>query len=464
MRNSKYKIVSRLWLIFCVMILVCQCDKSDRNDTVAKIGDRLLTVDEFQWAYELAPRSVTQLGNDTARTIVLQRLINQVLLAHEGMKKGYDKDSSFQKILNNYRDMAINRELYLSHIRDSVRISDTDFQWAYEKSKTTLFVQNFCAATKEEAEQIRTEELLVPHTTVNEFTETRLLDPYGPVDVIGWNVIEEKIEDLLYRLPRLEYSEPVYDGKVYHVFRVVEKEIEALNRESDFYAVKPTLESALRKRKEHQKSFKFVRETMAPQNVIIRAKTLNAVTDRFWDFYQQSEDRPPQELEFSEIQSLFADIDELLEMELASFADGSFSVSDYLFYYRLNPSSVNHTNWSSVRESIQNAVATYIRDIVFAQQGKNEGLDRKVSVFKETQQWCEKLLAAKVKKELLNDITSAVSDSCLYRKIYRDSLDSYLAGLNKQTDISINKQILSKIPVSDTGMGRKIDFFATYVK
>jgi len=464
MRNSKYKIVSRLCLIACIIMLVCQCDKSDRNNTVAKIGDRLLTVDEFQWAYELAPRSITQMGNDTARTIVLQRLINQVLLAQEGMEKGYDKDSSFQEILNNYRDKAIIRELYMTHIRDSVRISDADFQGAYEKSRTTLFVQNFSVATKEEAEQIRNEKLQVSHTPINEFTKTRRLDPYGLVDVTCWNVIREEIEVLLYRLPLLEYSEPVYDGKVYHVFRVVEKEIEALARESDFYAVQPSLESVLRKRKEHQSAFQFVRKTMAPQNVIIRAKTLNAVTDRFWDFYQKAEDQSTQGSEFSEIQSLFTDTDVLIGMELASFADGSFSVSDFLFYYRLNPISVNHSSRASVRNSIQNAVATYIRDIVFARQGKNEGLDQRISVIKETQHWREKLLAAKVKKELLSSITSTVIDSSLFREFYRDSLDNYLAGLNKQMDISINKKLLSQIPVSDTGMGRKIDFFATYVQ
>lgn len=463
MRSGILKIVLQLCLVACAIMSVYQCGKSDNSDTVATVGDRLLTADEFQWAYELAPRSVTQLGSDSARLVVLQRLINRSLLAQEGIKKGYDQDSSFRKILNYYRDKAITRELYMKHVRDSIRISDTEFQWAYEKSKTTLFVQNFCAATKEEAEQIRSGELQVSHTPINEFTKTRQLDFYGPVDVVRWNVINEEIEDLLYRLPLLEYSEPVFDGKEYHVFRVVEKEIEALPRESDFVAVKPTLESVLRKRKEHQKAFQFVRKTMAPQNVVIRANTLNALTDRFWDFYQHADEQLPRGQEFKEIQSLLAD-DNLLKMELASFAGGSFKVSDYLFYYRLNPISLNHTSRTAVWKGIQNAAATYIRDIVFARTGKAEGLDRRDSVLQETLEWSDKLLAAKVKKELLNGITSMTTDSSLYREFYLDSLDKYLSSLRKNTDISINKQLLSKIPVSDAGMSRKIDFFATYIQ
>jgi len=463
MRSGILKIVLQLCLVAWAVMSVYQCGKSDNSDTVAAVGDRLLTADEFQWAYELAPRSVTQLGSDSARLVVLQRLINRSLLAQEGIKKGYDQDSSFRKILNYYRDKAITRELYMKHVRDSIRISDTDFEWAYEKYRTTLFVQNFRTATKEEAVLIRNVELEIPHTPINAFTKTRRLESYGPVDVVRWNVINEEIEDLLYRLPLLEYSEPVFDGKQYHVFRIVEKETEALPRESDFIAVKPTLESVLRKRKEHQKAFQFVRKTMVPQNLVIRAKTLNALTDRFWEFFRNSDESLPRGQEFREIQSLLTD-DNLLKMELASFTDGSFKVSDYLFYYRLNPISINHASQAAVRKGIQNAAATYIRDIVFARIGKDEGLDRRSSVAQETLEWSDKLLAAKVKKELLKDITSMTTDSSLYRDFYLDSLDRYISGLRKNTDITINKRLLSEIPVSDDGMNRKIDFFATYIQ
>ena len=449
-------------LFLLTSFLLISCSKSDKSGSkaVATINDRVITSDEFAFAYELAPRNITQLGKEKAYSILLDGMIDKILFAKEGTRCGFDKDNTFQRAMDYFKRAAVVRELYLKHVRDSVKITDEEIRSAYQRSKTTLYLKNFLATNQDDAEKISKGLLTVSHKPLLSGLKTIETNKFGTVDLISWNNIKQEIEDIVFNLPLHKRSRPYFDGKFYHTFEVVEKEINAMITENDYYVRKPTMESAIRKRKEHKKAFEFVQRTMKPQHLIIKAEPLNELTSQIWKTHNHDENAIDQYLDNREIQSLSEKNKSLLNQNLAAFKDGTLTVSDFLFTYKVNPYQLSFKSKQSIRENLKNTIAIYVRDLVFSEQGMKEGLDKKPSVKEEVRNCEERLLANKLKRNLYEQLAQSISDSTKLIEEYNLTLKNFAQELRAKSKVHIDKNVMKGIKTTDEGLPRKIDFFA----
>lgn len=441
-------------LLLCLGLSGCDSPKSDSHP-IARVNDRLVTADEFAFFYELVPRHITRQEKAKARMDALARLTDRILLAQQAESLGLGRsDTLMQHAVDLYRRQAVNRELYLKYIRNPISVSEQEERDAFDRSTKILHVKHFKSALEPEIVNVRTG--VVPWHHIPLYPGVNTIDSplYGLADAVSWNDVSSDLEDLLYSLDLHQVSEPVFDGTYYHIFKVVDYENNIIVRENDFHANRESMNGILRKRKEAVAAAVFVQNVMEPQNLIIRADALNALTDHLWEKRPAENDERLQYLPDTEVNTFPNDENQLSSLLMATFESGNMTIDDFLMYYRVNPQPVNYNTKTALRESLKNSTAVYVRDYVLSEKGLRENLDQKPSVKEEVQTRKETLLAEKMIKNLYRD----VPDSLQTKEAREAFLENHLTELRAKAAIEIDEDALLSINTSDEGLSRKIDF------
>ncbi|MBL7067657.1 MAG: SurA N-terminal domain-containing protein [Candidatus Marinimicrobia bacterium] len=459
LHRKKYVIIG--WgLVMFLGVFRCG-SKHPESPIVAKVENRIITSDEFAFAYELSPRQLTSLENRKARSAVLDRLIDRIVLAQNAEKLELGlTDTVLQRAIDLYRRQAINQELYLKHIRTPISVNEDEEREAFRRSKMTLFVKHFVSEKEEEAINVTEGIMPFEHTPVYPGVKTINMEIYGSVDIIGWNDVQVNLEEHLYKLPVYQFSEPIFDGRKYHVFQVVEQEREMLVRENDFQANRESIHGTLRKRKEVKAASAFVDEIMAPQELIIKADALNKLADRVWNNRPASIDPRIQHISNEEIKYISENDLDIIKQPIAVYKDGNMTISDILFHYKVNPQKVSYDSKLAMRESLKYSVALYVRDWVFSEKGIREKLDRLPSVKAEVQTRKEYLLA----KKMVNTLYEEVAADLITDEEFQEYVEAYLHELKENSNIQVFDEQLMAVTTTDEGLSRKVDFIAVHTQ
>lgn len=458
LRPHHIALISTTGLGAVLFLLNFHCGlEKPQSPIVAKIEDRLISADEFAYAYELAPRELTRLDKLDARLAVLDRLTDRILLSREAEKLGLDRsDSVLQRTLDLYERQAINRELFRQHIRAPIAVTEEEEREAFRRSKIRFYIRHFETETAADAQAVTDGIRPFEHTPLYPGVETIQMEPFGYVDMIPWRDIPVNIEELVVGLPMYKISEPfLYNGK-YHVFQVVEQEREILLRENDFLANRESLRGILRKRKEAVASAAFVQDVMAPQGLIIKADALNQLTDHLWKNRPQSNDPQIQYIPNAEINIIAQNASQLGRQKIAVFKSGEMTVTDILFHYKVNPQKISYDSKLALRESLTNAVALFVRDWVFSERGFAEKLDRLPAVKAELRTRREYLLAQK----MINRLYREQAKDSMSDEEFQTVLTAHIRNLKKDATIQVFQEPLMAVNTSDEGLARKIDFIA----
>lgn len=448
--------ITGLGAVLFLLNFHCGLEKP-QSPIVAKIEDRLVSADEFAYAYELAPRELTRLDKLDARRAVLDQLTERILLSREAEKLGLDRsDSVLQRTLDLYKRQAINRELYRKHIRAPIVVTEDEEREAFRRSKIRYYIRHFESEAQEEARSVVAGSRPFEHKPLYPGVETIQMEPCGYVDIIPWRDIPVNIADLVVNLPMHQISEPVFHNGKYHLFQVVEQEREILLRENDFLANRESLRGVLRKRKEAVAAAAFVQANMQPQGLIIKADALNQLTDHLWQNRPQSHDAQIQYIPNAEINIIAQNSSQLGRQKIAVFTSGEMTVTDILFHYKVNPQKISYDSKLALRESLTNAVALFVRDWVFSERGFAEKLDRLPAVIEDLQIRRESLLAQKMISRLYRE---QANESILDEE-FQAVLTAYIRDLKEAARIQVFEERLMALNTSDEELSRKIDFIA----
>lgn len=446
------------YTVLLLLVLMYQCGSGKNSSpTVAKIGDRVITADEFAEAYEFSSRQITSLEKSKARMAVLDQMTKRIVLAKQAEKMELGTtDTVMQRALDLYRRQAINRELYQKYVRKLVTVIEDEEREAFKRSQKTLYVKHYVSSSEKEIQELLQGFRPFQHYPVYPGANTIQTEAFGPVDLITWNDSPEEIEELLYNLPLGEYSEPLMVKEKYHVFQVVDYEEQVVIRDSEFQANRESIHGILRKRKESRLAKQFVQSVMESENLVIKADALNGLTDVIWqnrptDNNQQLNYIPDEEIKF-----VNDDKQNLAGEPIAVFESGTMTVADILFNYKVRPQQISYESELSLRESLKNVVALYVREWVFSEKGIYEKLDKKPSVKKEERIRREYLLTRKIVNKLYRDSDDKFKDDAEFGEF----LAEYVTDLKKQTNIQIFNEQLMAVNTTDEGLARKIDFIA----
>lgn len=453
------RILSDLFLIY-LALLISGCDREPQLEPIARIGDRSISQESFAFAYELAPRRITEQAPEKARTTVLENLINRILFSQEAERRGLDMRPRFIEYEDYYRRQAVNQELYRREVREKVTVDEEEERRAYERSGQMLLVKHFQSPDSTTARLLIADKLEIAHVPVHPWIETQTNDIYGAFDMIGWNTVDAGIEDVLYTLEPGQYSEPLYYGKQYHVFFLLDVIRDVMQRENDFQAQRESLHGVLRKRKEKTRSLEFVYDHLTPQQLIIRSDGLQRLTDYIWESRPQKRREGPDFIPDREIRLIEAGTENLADAVLAEYRDGTMDCRTFLRFYKLNPQKMDFSQRLKLLDDIQNMVGLYVRDQVLSDYGLSLGLDSAPAAKEDFEDDRDRLLAGLLQHELAASLaTEAVSENPGDNR-YTALESALLDSLRRITDIAVDMEVLMAIHTSDEGLSRKVDFSA----
>ncbi len=447
-------------IIILLLCLLAACERRSPRG-LAQVNGRSISQDDFVYAYETSPRSVLTGPRQTVYNRVLDRMIQRILMAQEAERLGLQKVTGTTRELEGLENAAIRRELFRRNIRDSVQVSDEDCRNAFAKDQQTLWVQHTVVDSLEQIIPGRWNPTWV-HVGINPATKTVERAGFGKLDIISWNDVDLKLEEVLYGLDLNEVSAPILQGGATHIFRIVNIETNIMTSENQYLESREHYSNALKKRQEHTLAFNFVQEIMTPENLVIRRQTLEQLAQVIWQHNPEMDSIAGGSV--SELSPPELDLDVINDLELASFKSGNMLVEDFRFYYKMNPYKLSRTSPDDLQKDLINAIGIYVRDIVFTSQGRAAGFAEAPAVREDVKYWQERLLASKLEAYIYERIT--VPETELpeeTNKIVEQELNELFNNLKQVAAISIDEKMLMTIKTSDEGLTRRIDFFAGYL-
>ena len=211
--------------VMLTLLLNCGKEETPQDQIIARVGDDVITVDEFRYSYEFS-FSPTREGANPRKTY-LDYMIKERLLALQGYKEGYQKSSYVLRRLNQRRYLDILESFYQEHVHKKVKISEDEIQEAVKKGTVKFRLRIWPTDDLEQAEQARKEAQKVG---LQQYIKKQLANKEMPLDNekhyqtdwIDFLDIRPQILDGIKGIAIGDISEPLPFNNGYALFQVLD--------------------------------------------------------------------------------------------------------------------------------------------------------------------------------------------------------------------------------------------------
>ena len=229
---------------------------------VATVAGAALSAEEFRSRYvDYLLRTGLQ-DAPPLRSLFLDRLIADRLLAEEARAAGLEAQPAFQ-----FERERVGRKLLLDFfteqaVYDAVQVDERDLADLFVRTRTTLKARHLYARTKAEADRLyarlqagETFEALARET----FADSVLAARGGSVGPFGFDEMDPAFEDAAFALQVGEVAPPVRTAQGYSIIQLEERSTDPLLTEHDFARQRDRLAQYALHRKRAQARLRFIR-------------------------------------------------------------------------------------------------------------------------------------------------------------------------------------------------------------
>ena len=223
-RKSAYGIAG---LVVSAVLILVSCG-GPKDPVVAKVGDREITLGDFNIAYN----SITVFNRPPLVTYedaegFLQTLINKEILVEEATARGLNNDPMLERARNNWMMEQSIRALYKEVAEADIEITLAEVEDYYRRSRVQVRANQIVVKTLAAAEEIRGRleagedfAALARANSIDE--ETRALG--GDMGTIAHGQLNlPALDRALFNLETGEISEPIRTSEGFHIVQVREK-------------------------------------------------------------------------------------------------------------------------------------------------------------------------------------------------------------------------------------------------
>ncbi len=245
--------MKKIVLVIIAISLLFACAKKEAKKAyLAKVGNIIITQAEFEKEFKKLPEFAQEMFEGVSgREKFLDGLIKKELLYQEAVKKGLDKDSDYQKKLNDFKKLTLINLLLEKEIESKVKVTDQEVKDYYDKHKeefaavSQIRASHILVKTEEEARQII--ERIKSGEDFAKIAKEKSLDTVsakngGDLGFILKGQMVPEFEAAAGSLKTGEISEPVKTKFGYHVIKVTDKEV---GQVAEFEKVKNSLSQFL---------------------------------------------------------------------------------------------------------------------------------------------------------------------------------------------------------------------------
>jgi parvulin-like peptidyl-prolyl isomerase len=388
----------------------------DESTVVAKVGNQIITVEEFRERYEFMPHlNYSSDNKDTLKKEFLYSLIAEKLWALEGLEKRIDTLDVVRNSLKTLEKLFVKDELFRREVESKIKIAPEEISKGLLRVARTLYLK--IITSSDSSEIFRIYNHLV---NFNNFDSLLAVRPeynsqQKPLQIKLGTLSDEYAEDVVFNLRINEISAPMLSNNNWFIFKLENEEIDSTILSDNETARNKTI-SILSERKRKALAGKFLDKVIGGRTISANSELFNLFADTLVNIIQKRiDEKSPElsdiiELKPDDLQRSLKLLDkEKLNSLFVEFDSTKLSLKDFIYYLMYQKVSFPSTKSNRIKLVLNKAVKQFIEDEVITQEGYKRGLNKLSSVRKDINIWKNYYLS-ELMLQTFNDSVS-VSDS-----------------------------------------------------
>lgn len=240
-----FTIFSLITLILISSIIGCRVKKADK--VLAKVGDRIITVGDFERRFRPKPFPSTE-EERAEKMKILNTMIEEKLFAVAGEKEGMAEE--IEKDLDDYPDRLAVNQLYEEVIVKKTKVSLAEMKRTYRNMERELHGRHILCKTKEDAEKVYRELIKNDAKNFAELAKNSLdlktRDKAGDLGWFSWGKMDPEHQEVAYKLKKREISKPFQTRFGWDILQIVDERGKKLR---PFEEEKETISKTIKRQK-----------------------------------------------------------------------------------------------------------------------------------------------------------------------------------------------------------------------
>lgn len=420
------------------------CSSPETEPVLARIGDKVITVEAFRLNYEFGHGHLRR-GINPKRDY-LNYMIAEKLIALEAEKQKLDTLPAIRHAMHTLREELLIERVFEERVLAGVEVTDEEIKAEINRDAVSFKFRLLPAGSRQEAmqlyeaiqqtgfDQVLQEELDArPELRL---VEGELTSPFLKAEEIDPNLLA-LLKDLELNKPSL--PQPYQDA--WFIFEVMDIRRERL-ADADYEAKAPSYQKILYNRKALEAGTAFVAETMQPLNVATKRPAFEILNEALWAWYKEE----------TPVRNLLDYIDraphlhaymELLKAHyrdpLVTFDNRSWSIYDFLEHFTPGRYVLRTEDAASFKAHLADIVALVVRDYLFLEMAEQEKLDQDEVFQRTVQDWNEKWLFQEYRNVKMAHVSTATS---------RTRMKQIADSLRDVYEVTVNWHILDTLSTS----------------
>lgn len=388
----------------------------DDSKPLAKVGNQVITIDEFRNRYEFMPHlNYSSDNKETLRKEFLYSLIAEKLWALEALEKRIDTLDIVKNSLKTLEKLLVKDELFRSEVESKIKITSEEISKGLLRVGRTLYLK---ILSSEDSSEIF--DLYIQLRNSGNFDSLLSVRPenislQNPIVIKVGTLADEAAEDLVFNLKSGEISEPFKSNNKWYIFNLVNEEIDSSLINDNETAKNKTI-SILSEKKRRKIAGNFLDKLLGGRTISANNELFNDFADVLVSVVQERIGKQKSEVS-DKIELTPDDLIKTLKLlnrdKLKSlfveFDSVKISLEDFIYYLMYQKVYLPSSSTNKIKLVLNRAVKQFIEDEIITQEGYARGLDKLSSVQKDIEIWKNYYLAELMYQSFSDSV--AVSDS-----------------------------------------------------
>lgn len=460
-----------------LLLLSCGEKKEIRggeDQAVARVGDKLITVQEFRRNYETGFAHL-KTGPNRKRTY-LKYMVNEKLLALEGYRLGLDQAGWIKESERRLLNELLIEALIETEVKRKINVTPEEIREAINQSKVSFKFRYWVEPSAEKAHETA---LAMRERGYAEVVDEKLrgspelrINPQDlESDYLNGLETPPELLEAIKDLPYGDISDPVFLNDRYYIFQVLDIRRKGVT-ENEYTGKASTFEQVVFYRKFYEELERYGVRLMESKGVSTPGQALNLLGQALveWEKSRESAQPSPEPLAMGQagfretvhhapanLPALKA-LQENLKQPFTVYNGGTITFEEFLEYFRPGRIASTAKDRRPFSERLKDAAAEGIRDYFLAAEARKKNLAGQPGVHAELALWRDKWVYEAARRHFTREVQvgdEQISEffdknkqrykagredepalSAMYERVRREAYhEASLAELNRSLDL-----------------------------
>lgn len=413
-------------IILLLLALSYNLFSQDDKSIVAKVGDRVITSNEFKIRFNLSPYipNNRSIDTDSIKYDFLYSLISEELWYKEAEKLGFDKTADFDFYLNPLKDLYVRDALFKLEVKDKVLLNAKDINNGIAKLQTKLRTQIISSSDSIEIYKVYEYLTTLLNSDSLKFNNYKL--ELTETEIVLGKLRDEEIEDSLYSMQINQFTTPIKSEIGWVIFRILDKTFTPVDISDS--KITGNMKDIIRNRRIEKRYRQYLDELLSGIKISINPESFNLINSAVWDKLKLHNSESEKSKNYFELNEKdFKDIISFLGIEsysqpLFNISDRKVTIFDFLASLAFEGFNVTTLDKNTVKVKLNQKVKYFVESQIIANEAYKRGLQLNTEVIYDLNKWKTNYLAQMY--FLSNRDSIKVTESEVYNYYTNDLVNS----------------------------------------